>query len=552
MATTVGEFEQLARDFVNAFGARDESALERLNQHYRRTFAFDDLAAEIWRRVYAHRQRTSRGETPHLRLDEAHILIAQDLGYPSWAALTHGVTSGTPGVPAYAIDLSQHAISPRRHLSDQDWDALIGALEDERITVVESSGLMTDGALARIATLPHVTTLRLEGSRQITERGLRHLTAMPQLQHLSLSGVKLTDQSLEVLRELPNLRSFALNWQRGITDAGMAHLKHCDQLERVDLMGSPVGDGAIRALEGKPGLQEFKSGRQVTDEGLRLLHNFPRLKTGDAGRLLIDGPFTNEGLAALVGLDGVAELDLFWHCTRITSAGFAHLASLPNLTALGADGALSDDISMQHMATLPRLRKLRAQEAAASDAGFEALSRSRTLEGLWGRECAGFGNRGFRALSKMLSLKELGIGCRNVEDDALAAFPDFPALQSLTPIGVTDSGFRHIGRCPQLERLTCMYCRTTTDAATEQIVNLPLRYYYAGLTQITDRSLETLGRITTLEQVEFYETTGISDAGLPFLAGLPRLREIAIDSAPNVTLGGTRVFPPHIRVRYST
>jgi hypothetical protein len=84
------------------------------------------------------------------------------------------------------------------------------------------------------------------------------------------------------------------------------------------------------------------------------------------------------------------------------------------------------------------------------------------------------------------------------------------------------------------------------------VANLPLRYYYAGLTQITDRSLEILGRVPTLEQVEFYETKGITDAGLPFLATLPRLREVAIDSAPQVTFEGTRVFPSHVRVRYST
>jgi hypothetical protein len=274
---------------------------------------------------------------------------------------------------------------------------------DRHVTALESGGLMTNAVLARLAKLPHVTTLALGGSRQLTDDGLRYLTEMPQLQHLSLSGVKLTDRGLEVLRQLPNLRSFELNWHRGITDAGIAHLASCDQLERVDLMGSATGDGAIRALQGKTRLRDFKSGCLVTDEGLRLLHNFPVMKNGDDGQLLIDGPFTDAGLASLIGLDGITGLDLFWHCKAITSAGFAHLARLPNLASLGADGALSDDISLHHIGTMPRLRKLRAQEAAATDAGFEALSRSRTLESLWGRECEHFGNRGFLALSRMSS-----------------------------------------------------------------------------------------------------------------------------------------------------
>ena len=48
----------------------------------------------------------------------------------------------------------------------------------------------------------------------------------------------------------------------------------------------------------------------------------------------------------------------------------------------------------------------------------------------------------------------------------------------------------------------------------QHIAGLRLRYYYAGLTQITDRSLEMLGGMVTLEQVEFYECKGVTDAGL--------------------------------------
>ena len=346
-----------------------------------------------------------------------------------------------------------------------------------------------------------------------------------------------------------------MTWQRGITDTGVANLECCARLERVNLMGSPTGDGAIAALQGKPHLTEFKTGRLVTDAGLALLHHFPRLKAlseGGHARLLVDGPFTNTGLAALSGLEGVGELDLFWHVTNITSAGFAALATLPNLMAVGADGRLSDDEAMRHLGALPRLKRLRAQEAVASDEGFQALARSQTLEGFWGRECPGFGSRAFLAFSRMPRLRSLGVGCGGVDDSALASFPAFPALRELTPIGVRDDGFRHIGQCRQLERLTCMYCRDTTDVATVHIGGLALRYYYAGLTRITDRSLEVLGRMSSLEEIEFYECQGVTDAGLRFLAALPRLRQAAFEGLPGVTLAGTRVFPAGVRVRYST
>jgi hypothetical protein len=559
-------YEALGKDYVAAFNARDEAALARLNAHYGRSFTFDDLWAEIWRRVYAFRQRSSQVAQNQLTLEEAQVVLAQDTGFGGWDALARAVRTGAPAVPAYAIDIAENRISPRRAVTDREWDELIAVMKEQRIPALDAGGLMTDEVLARVASLEHVTSLSLGGSRSLTDDGLLYLARMPQLERLDLSeypGGRLTDRGLAVLRHLPNLRSVGMCWQRGFTDAGVANLRFCDRLEDVNLMGSPTGDGAIRALVGKPHLRRFSSGRQVTDEGLPLLHGFPRLKTWsggppsehdatDVGKLLIDGPFTNTGLAGLAGLEGVVDLDLFWHVSGITSDGLGVLKALPNLLSLGADGGLSDDVAMRHFASIPRLRNLRAQEAVASDDGFEALARSKTLEAFWGRVCPNFGNRAFQAFSRMPSLRRMGVGCGNVDDAVLAAFPAFPALRELTPIGVRDPGFRHIGRCERLERLTCMYCRETTDEATAHIANLRIRYYYAGLTRITDRSLEILGRMPSLEQVEFYECKGITDAGLAFLAALPALREVAIDESPGVTFEGTKVFPARVRVRYAT
>jgi hypothetical protein len=207
---------------------------------------------------------------------------------------------------------------------------------------------------------------------------------------------------------------------------------------------------------------------------------------------------------------------------------------------------------MKHIAAMPRLRRLRAQESVATDDGFTALSQSKTIESIWGRECPNFGSRAFIALSKMPALRGFGIGCKNVDDKALSTLPEFPSLRELTPIRFQDDGFRHVGRCKRLERLTCMYCRETGDLATEHIEALPLKYYYAGLTQITDRSLAILGRVSSLEQIDLYECNGVTDAGLPFLTGLPRLSEVHLDGLPGVTLDGTRIFPPSVRVYYST
>ncbi len=138
----------------------------------------------------------------------------------------------------------------------------------------------------------------------------------------------------------------------------------------------------------------------------------------------------------------------------------------------------------------------------------------------------------------------------HVDDAALSTLPHFPVLRELIPIDVQDAGFRHVGRCLKLERLSCMYCRDTTDAATEWIANLQINSYYAGLTKITDRSLEILGRMNSLEQIEFYETKSVTDAGLQHIAKLPNLREVRIFGLPKVTHAGIAQFPARVRVEY--
>ena len=562
---SLAHFEQLAGDLLLAFNAQDPDALRRLNDHYRRAFTFEDLRSEIWRRLYSFRQRASSNPQEPLHAEEAQIVIAQNAGFSSWATLTEAPDTRRPPVPAYAIDTTDDTITPRRHLDDADWDRLIAAMREHRITRFEA-GNVTDAVLARIAALDHVVGLSVSGSRSLTDEGVRLLARMPQLRHLNLSDTNTTDRGLEVLRHLPNLETFELTWHRGVTDAGAAQLKWCDRLERVDLMGTFTGDGVIAALEGKTSLRSFSSGRLVTDAGVRLLRNIPRFAIwrgerprnasqpdADSTRLVVDGPFTDEGMSTLATLEGVFALDLFWHVTGVTPDGFARLVQMPNLGSIGADGALTNDQVFGHLARMPRLRRLRAQDTHATDAGFVALSRSPSLEGLWcGRDEVALGNRGFVALSTLPTLRDLGVNCQKVDDAALSALPRFTALITLTPIGFTDAGFRHVGKCEQLEDLSCMYCRETTDAATEHVAALRLRKYYAGLTRITDRSLEILGGMPSLEDVEFYECNAITDAGLTFLAGLPYLRRLGLSGMPHVTFEGTRVFPPRVRVQYST
>jgi hypothetical protein len=561
---TAEQYENLARDYVSAHESGDAAALQRLSQHYKRTLTQDDVRDGVWHRVYKVRQAKARPGC--FSIADAQELMAREAGFGNWDDFVKANGAPPPGEP-YAIE--GKSISPRRSLSDREWEQVIAEMKEQQLTALDANGQMTDAVLRRIAELDQVKRLRLGNSLQMTDDGLRHLARMPQLTHLDLSeypGGRLTDRGLEVLRHLPGLRKFEMTWQRGITDAGVENLRFCDELESVNLLGTMTGDGAIRALRGKRNLRTLRTGRNVTDAGLEHFHGFPMFKTwsggepkyglmsADAGptHLLLDGPITDEGLSRLRGLDGLFGLSFFWHISALTSDGLRTLAGLANLGYLGCEGKLCNDQAMRHISRIPRLRKLMAQGTVATDEGFEALSQCRTLEYIWGRECANFTGRGFVALARMSSLRGMALSCKGVDDEALSTLPQFPALTELMPMDVTDAGFRHVGKCAKLEGLWCMYCRETTDEATAHIGGLAnLRTYYAGLTKITDRSLEILGRMHSLEQIELYECKSITNAGLPFLATLPRLRKLDLHGLPHVTLEGTRVLPASVQVNYS-
>jgi hypothetical protein len=56
--------------------------------------------------------------------------------------------------------------------------------------------------------------------------------------------------------------------------------------------------------------------------------------------------------------------------------------------------------------------------------------------------------------------------------------------------------------------------------------------------------------MASLERIEFHHCARVTDAGLPSLAGLPRLRELILGGLPGVTRDGVAAFPAHVQVRF--
>src|SRR5262249_21784438 len=271
---------------------------------------------------------------------DTQTVVARLYGFNDWAEFVESTNAPPRDVysapfvlssrpPFYRIDWTSNSIEPRQPMSKHDWENVCAVIKEFGLTTSQSAIMIGDDDLDVISKLDQITSMNLNGSGRLTDSGIQHIARMPQLRKLILGG-QVTNRGLEVLRHLPELREFEMFWQANLTDEGIANLQYCEHLEAADLLGCNLGDGAIAALAGKTQLRRFKTGRNVTDEGLKLLHQFPMFKSWSGGEihydlmsfgaeptnLLIDGPFTGEGLANLRGLDGVFGLSFFWHTTR--------------------------------------------------------------------------------------------------------------------------------------------------------------------------------------------------------------------------------------------
>lgn len=555
----VADYEAMALRLLEAYRTGAPEAMER---HYADTWhrrAWSGMRSYVLADLGIHHEPGS--ELPDITLDDARRWVAYDHQFRSWEELV----AYLDGLPPTQRSVTRSPVGARRVEPDdddrvlaRDWDQVIEAILARGYPVVHANGQMTDAVLGRIAAIPEVTALHLGGSKQLTDAGLAALAGMPQLRYLDISGTGVTDAGLRVLAQLPNLEQLKGDGLR-ISDASGAALAACPRLAQVDLLWTGTGDGIIAAFAGHPALRHLTTGVSVTDAGLVRLADIPRYrswsfdeasadKPDDRGpaSVTLRGTFTDRGLASLARLEGLSSL-YYESRGAVSAEGLAQLAAMPHLGALSGEFG---DAEMPVIGSLPVLRRLGCQDTDATDDGWVALAASRTIEAIWGRRCHGLGARGFKALASMPALANLSVSCLNVPDDAVALLPGFPALRELMPMDIPDAGYRHIGKCQRLEKLTLMYCRETGDQATGHITGLDrLRRYFASYTRITDRTPQLLATMRGLEEIEFSAISGITDAGVAALAAAPALRRLSVDGSPRVTPAVLERFPARIRVR---
>jgi len=557
------QYERVAEALVRAYASPDPEAMDVVWRYFGHRRAWPAMRRYI-RLDLGRPEQPEPGEADEITLDDARLLVARAQGFADWDELIEYCSSLAARKPGNAL---RPVAAFKRYEDDghsgafrsRDWDEVFDAIPTRRLTALGAMGQMTDALLERVTRLDSLTALRLDGSPGITDAGIALLARMPQLERLDISGCRITDEGLRVLRELPSLKRLEARGTR-ITDACGAHLAACRTLERLDLSGTTAGDGVIGALAGHERLYDLRPGDRVTDAGLALLRNIPVFRTWRGGKeemallspdarpnfLRLRGAFTDAGFASMREVEGLFALDVDDGRLGITGQALEHLSALPHFSWLAFH---AKDESMPAIAALPALRFLMCQDTRASDRGWVALGQSRSIENIWGRRCHGLGEHGFVALSRMPQLRSLSVSCLNVPDGALAALPDFPALEELMPMDVPDAGYRHIGECTRIESLVLMYCRNTGDEATTHITTMPrLRRYFVSYNRITDRTPELLGGIETLEEITIDSCAGVTNRGIVHLARLPCLRRLCLSGMRHVSADVAVAFSPEVDV----
>jgi len=238
------------------------------------------------------------------------------------------------------------------------------------------------------------------------------------------------------------------------------------QLDGSVLIGIALGDSRIsdadfrtlRGLKHVKGCRNlFLQGTNITDEGARILAEFPDLnvvyldstKVTGAGLKdvrvgwllsLRDTPVTDEGLKALH--PSLPRLDLSG--TRITDAGLRALKDRKQLRALAVRGTKITDAGLAEVSALTGLRSLHLDDTKVTDAGMKELQKLTGLERLDLNGTA-VTAAGLSDLKDLPGLVTLQVGRTKLSDADLDLFKSpqhFKALRHLTVSGtqVTQKG----------------------------------------------------------------------------------------------------------------
>jgi WD40 repeat protein len=313
-----------------------------------------------------------------------------------------------------------------------------------------------------------------------------------------------------------------LTQQGGIHPDLIKAVKDAEGVTRISVMNTRITDAGFAQLAELPWVGRVETlnlmSTRITDASLMTLSKFPALT-----ELYLSGceKFTDDGLAALEGLDELANLQLGG--TRIGDAGLAHVGKLESLEQLGLASSKVTDAGLPQLAGLKQLRLLNLSYCRISDAGLKPLAGLSALESLELNDGYALNERvsnitgsGLRHLAKLSKLRMLDLDHTKVNDEGLSHLAPLSQLESLSLHGtkISDAAAKHFGRFKNLE---------TLDVED---------------TQVGDEVMKAVSQLGKLEDLTIEETQ-VTDTGLAHLAQLKNLKSLWLEDS-KVTYEGVQ------------
>ena len=307
-----------------------------------------------------------------------------------------------------------------------------------------------------------------------------HITALPDLEHVSLYETAVDDAGFAVVAKLPKLRSLAVTPVIRYEKAGF---------------GPPQWS--------YPFLPAKADRPRITGTSLRALAGLSSLESLD----LLDARLTSADLAALTAWPKLSSVGL---PNAIDAETVKHLQACRRLSSLTLGHREITAGEIDTLASWKSLRKLTILHARLTDEALQALGKLHTVEELNLQDC-GLTDARLKHLRGTPKLKSLSLDRNEIEGPGV---PDLAALKltnlSLGFNNIRDTSLTHLTPLTTLDTLGISYCVAVTDKGIrsgilQKMTHLK-RLNLRGLKQITDAALEDLVRFDHLAHIGIRET----------------------------------------------
>lgn len=295
---------------------------------------------------------------------------------------------------------------------------------------------------------------------------LPHLSALPNVERLRLSGGGITNEGAKLIGSMSRLVLLS-TLDAQIDDVGVAQLAALKNLRSLSIRRSPA----------------------LTDNCLKHLRRLPKL----ASLGLLDVNITDRGLEQLADFSQLRLLDLRG-CAQVSGEGLKKIGALKNLKTLRLGGSRIDDTVLEIVGKFAGLTGLTIDEAGITDAGLERLA-DLPLEEISFSRCYGITDDGLRRLGGFKHLRQLSLRGIPITGEGLAHLRGAGALADLrlNETGVGDDALNHLAGLTHLARLELRQT-LVTDAAVEYLAKLAaLRSLDVRETAVTPSGMKRLG-----------------------------------------------------------